>query len=61
MKMLLLLVGIVVLALGILFMGQGSGYIPWPSSSFMVRQSEWVYYGGAIAVIGILLITFSRR
>jgi hypothetical protein len=61
MKSLMLLVGIIVLAAGLLFVGQGSGFIPWPASSFMIRQSEWIYYGGAIAVIGILLIVFARR
>jgi hypothetical protein len=61
MKSLMLLIGIVVLAAGLLFIGQGSGLVPWPASSFMIRQSEWIYYGGAIAVIGILLIVFARR
>ena len=61
MKSLMLLIGIVVLAAGLLFVGQGSGLVPWPASSFMIRQSEWIYYGGAIAVIGILLIVFARR
>ena len=61
MKSLMLLIGIVVLAAGLLFVGQGSGLVPWRASSFMIRQSEWIYYGGAIAVIGILLIVFARR
>ena len=61
MKSLMLLIGIFVLAAGLLFVGQGSGLVPWPASSFMIRQSEWIYYGGAIAVIGILLIVFARR
>jgi hypothetical protein len=61
MKSLMLLIGIVVLAAGLLFVGQGSGLVPWPASSFMIRQTEWIYYGAAIAVIGFLLIVFARR
>jgi hypothetical protein len=38
MKTLLLLVGIIVCAAGILFTGQGLGYINWPASSFMISE-----------------------
>ena len=56
MTRMLTLVGLVVLALGLLFMGQGSGYIPWPASSFMISQTRWVYYGAGIAIIGLILV-----
>jgi ABC-type transport system involved in multi-copper enzyme maturation permease subunit len=61
MKTLLTIVGIIVLIAGLVFMGQGSGYFPWPAESFMVDDSNWIYYGGAIAVVGILLIVVARR
>jgi hypothetical protein len=61
MKFAALLAGIILLAAGLLFIGQGTGTIAWPASSFMIRQTEWVYYGGAIAVVGVLLITVVRR
>jgi hypothetical protein len=61
MKPLLMLAGLIVLALGLLFVGQGSGLIPWPARSFMIRQTEWVYYGGAIAAVGIVLMVLARR
>jgi hypothetical protein len=60
MKSLLLIAGILLLALGLLFAAQGSGYFPYPAESFMVGASNWVYYGGAIALIGIVLIFASR-
>jgi hypothetical protein len=47
--------------MGLLFVGQGSGFIPWPASSFMISQTRWVYYGGAIAVVGLLLILLAHR
>ena len=47
--------------MGLVFMGQGSGYFPCPASSFMISQSRWIYYGGAIAVVGLVLIVVARR
>ncbi len=61
MKAALTLIGIIALAMGLLWMGQGSGYIPWPASSFMISQTRWIYYGGALAIIGIVLVVFARR
>jgi hypothetical protein len=61
MEALLMLIGIIVLAAGLLFMGQGLGYIQWPTSSFMISEIKWAYYGGGIAIVGILLIIIARR
>lgn len=61
MKSLLILVGVVGLAAGLLFIGQGAGYIRWPARSFMINEVRWVYYGGGIALAGLLLIVFARR
>jgi len=61
MKTALTLIGIIALAMGLLWMGQGSGYISWPASSFMISQTIWIYYGGALAVVGLVLIIFVRR
>jgi len=60
-KTLLTLIGIIVLLAGLVFMGQGSGYFPYPAESFMISQTRWVYYGAAIAVVGLLVIAFARR
>jgi hypothetical protein len=58
---LLTLIGIIVLLAGLVFVGQGSGYFPYPASSFMVGQTSWIYYGGAIAIVGLLLIILFAR
>jgi hypothetical protein len=60
MKALLLLIGILVVVAGLFFVGQGSGLIQWPAESFMVSQTRWVYYGGAIAAFGAVLIVLAR-
>ena len=59
--MLLLLIGIVLLASGLLFIGQGWGWIRWPASSFMIDETRWIYYGAGLALAGLVLIVVSRR
>jgi uncharacterized membrane protein len=61
MRKLLLIVGVVALAIGLLWIGQGTGVINWPQSSFMIRQVQWAAYGSALAVFGLVLIWQSRR
>jgi hypothetical protein len=61
MKTLLLLLGVLALAVGLLFAGQGLGIIRWPAESFMIGQTAWIYYGGGIALAGLLLIVVARR
>jgi len=56
-----LLAGIVLLAAGLLFIGQGWGLIRWPARSFMIDETRWIYYGAGIALAGLVLIIVSRR
>jgi hypothetical protein len=56
MKPLLMGVGVIIFLAGLFFMAQGSGFIPWPPESFMVNATRWIFYGGAIAMIGVVLI-----
>jgi hypothetical protein len=61
MPRLLLTTGFVALAIGLLWIGQGTGVIAWPASSFMISQIQWAWYGAALAVVGLVLIWRSRR
>jgi hypothetical protein len=61
MKTLLLLVGIAAILIGGLWVGQGLGYVHWPASSFMINERVWAYYGGGLALAGLLLVLYSRR
>jgi uncharacterized membrane protein len=61
MSKLLLVVGILALAMGLLWIGQGTGVIQWPESSFMIKQTQWAWYGAALAVVGLILIWRGRR
>jgi hypothetical protein len=59
MKPLLMVAGIIILVAGLFFMAQGSGVIPWPAESFMINASRWIFYGGAIAMIGVVLLVLA--
>lgn len=61
MKTLLLIVGILAVAMGLLWIGQGTGLIHWPASSFMLDQRPWAIRGAALAFAGLGLILLSRR
>jgi uncharacterized membrane protein len=61
MPRLLLIVGLLALAMGLLWIGQGLGVINWPPSSFMIRQMQWAGYGAALAALGLILIWQSKR
>ena len=60
MRMGLFVFGILLVLLGVLWVGQGTGYFPYPSYSFMISQMSWAYRGIAVAVAGIVLIIISR-
>ncbi len=60
-RAILLALGIVMALLGLLWIGQGLGYVHWPKSSFMLDQRPWADRGAALAVLGLLLILVARR
>jgi hypothetical protein len=57
----LMIVGVLAALIGLLWIGQGTGYVPYPASSFMINQTPWIYRGAILAVIGVLVIVASRR
>ena len=61
MNPLLFAAGLIAVAFGLLFAFQGLGVVRWPQESFMVGAPEWIFYGGAIALGGLVLIIFARR
>jgi hypothetical protein len=57
----LLILGVLVTLMGMLWIGQGLGYVHWPRSSFMLDQRPWADRGAALAVFGLLMILVARR
>ena len=57
----LLILGFIALAIGLLWIGQGTGAITWPRSSFMINQIQWAGYGAVLGAVGLILIWQSKR
>jgi uncharacterized membrane protein YidH (DUF202 family) len=54
----LIVVGAVLLAVGLVFAGQGANLIP---GSSMTGDSKWLYIGVVLAIIGIVVLAFGTR
>jgi hypothetical protein len=61
MKNLLVILGIIAILIGGLWVGQGTGYIMWPRSSFMLEQRQWAYYGACLVIIGLVMVIYGGR
>jgi hypothetical protein len=61
MRPFLLAVGVLLVVLGLHWIGQGTGVFVWPANPVMDDHIEWAYYGGGAGIAGVLLIWFSRR
>lgn len=61
MKTLLMIAGVAALLMGLLWVGQGTGVIHWPASSFMLDQRPWALRGALLAAVGVVLFVLSRR
>ncbi len=61
MRNVLLSGGVVAILVGVIWIGQGTGYFPYPSSSFMINDVAWAYYGIALAVVGLVAVAVSRK
>jgi hypothetical protein len=61
MKTFLLVLGVLAILIGVVWMGQGSGYFPYPKSSFMIDQRPWIWWGLLLAAAGAVAVYFSRR
>jgi len=60
-KMVALVIGVLAILMGLLWIGQGTGLVRWPETSFMIDQSRWTYNGAILAAVGLLTVVFARR
>lgn len=52
---------ILLILLGVLWIGQGLGIIMWPSSSFMLGERQWAVNGAIVSAAGLLALILLRR
>ncbi|MBY3120522.1 hypothetical protein [Rhizobium laguerreae] len=54
-------VGLLMILLGLIWIAQGSGYFPYPASSFMINQSIWILWWSIMAAAGIAVTVIISR
>lgn len=60
-RTLLMILGVLAILVGLLWVGQGLGFIRWPADSFMIGVEDWSIRGAVLAVLGVALVFISRR
>ncbi|HEY0265694.1 MAG TPA: hypothetical protein VGC16_03020 [Rhizomicrobium sp.] len=60
-SLIVLILGIAVLAAGLLFTLQGAGVVHWPADSFMLGKPDWTERGIVVILIGLALVFTARR
>ncbi len=53
--------GLLMILMGLLWIGQGLNIIRWPASSFMIGAPQWSWNGLALAGVGAGLLWWGRR
>ena len=61
MRRAIFVLGVVAALIGLVWIGQGTGYFPYPAQSFMIRQTQWAWYGAALLAAGLVAVLLSRR
>ncbi len=60
-RLALMALGCLMVLLGLIWIGQGSGYFPYPAESFMINQTPWIYWGVLLAIAGLIVFWIARR
>ncbi len=60
-KIPLTILGVLMVLMGCLWIGQGLNIIKWPETSFMIGVPMWSWNGMFLAIVGAALIWWSRR
>lgn len=60
-KMPMTILGVLMVLMGCLWIGQGLNIIRWPETSFMIGVPQWSWNGMFLAIVGAVIIWWSRR
>ena len=52
---------LLIIAMGVLWIGQGLNIIKWPASSFMIGNPTWSWNGTFVVILGILFLVTRRK
>ena len=53
--------GLLAIAMGLLWLGQGTGVVMWPEESFMLADRTWAIRGAILAAVGCIVVWLARR
>jgi hypothetical protein len=56
-----LVIGILAIVMGLLWVGQGTGLIMWPKSSFMLADRTWARNGLLLAAVGAIVVWLASK
>lgn len=60
-KIIAFIVGALAIAIGLLWVGQGTGVVLWPADSFMLADRTWAVRGAILAAVGCVVIWLVLR
>ena len=60
-RILLSILGVLLVLIGLVWIGQGSGVFPYPASSFMINETQWIWWGLLTAAVGVIVFVVSRK
>ena len=60
-RILMVVIGVLAVAFGLLFTLQGLGIVHWPRSSFMLDDRSWAVRGAVLIVGGALMAWYGRK
>lgn len=54
--------GVLAILMGLLWIGQGMGWVHWPAKgNFMLDQRVWAIRGALLSIVGIAAVFITRR
>jgi hypothetical protein len=60
-RIILAIMGVLMVLMGLLWIGQGTGLVMWPASSFMLKDMKWAFNGIMLVNFGLLQLYIVRR
>jgi uncharacterized membrane protein (Fun14 family) len=56
-----MIIGVLAIAMGLLWLGQGTGLIMWPKESFMLADRTWARNGLLLAAAGAIITWLASK
>jgi len=61
MKTALTILGVLLLLYALHWIGQGTGWLPWPAHTLMDYNIAFAWYGAGLAIVALAMLWYARR